>query len=249
MKKILVIEDDEIIKSNICDLLEERGFDFYSALNGKEGIKQVLSVKPDLIICDILMPGLNGYEVKKALSLDEQTAIIPFIYLSAKMELSDVRKGMDLGADDYLIKPFDNNELLNSIETRLNKAQKIKSFISLEQITSSATLLQRYFTVNNNPELIDSETISYIKSEGNYSHIYFEDQKKVLVRKLIKQWLTILPDEKFIKIHQSIIVSLEHIEKIERLSARNYKMKIRGYSELLPISQRCLSQIKEKYNA
>src|SRR5690606_30064941 len=126
MKKILVIEDNNEIRENIVEILELDGYEAMEAANGVEGVQVALKEVPDLIICDIMMPELDGYGVLHILSKKEATAGIPFIFLTAKAERSDMRKGMNLGADDYLTKPFDDTELLEAIEVRLKKVDALK---------------------------------------------------------------------------------------------------------------------------
>jgi len=121
MKKILIIEDNLEVRENTTEILSLASYDVVSAESGKIGVEVAQHERPDLIICDIMMPELDGYGVLHILSKNEETAGIPFIFLSAKAEKSDVRKGMDLGADDYLTKPFDDTDLLNAIEARLKK--------------------------------------------------------------------------------------------------------------------------------
>lgn len=120
-KKILLIEDNPEVRENTTEILELAGYNVTSAPNGKVGVELVQRDKPDLIICDIMMPDLDGYGVLHILSKKPETAAIPFIFLTAKTEKMDVRKGMNLGADDYLTKPFDDTDLLNAIEARLQK--------------------------------------------------------------------------------------------------------------------------------
>jgi DNA-binding response OmpR family regulator len=121
MKKILVIEDNEDIRENTAEILSLANYSVISAHNGKVGVDLANKEKPDLIICDIMMPELDGYGVLHILSKKPETAAIPFIFVTAKTERSDIRKGMELGADDYLTKPFDDAELLNAIEARFKK--------------------------------------------------------------------------------------------------------------------------------
>jgi DNA-binding response OmpR family regulator len=121
MKKILLIEDNAEIRENTGEILTLAGYDVHTAENGKVGVHLVQVESPDLIICDIMMPELDGYGVLHILGKSPQTAKIPFIFLTAKTEKADIRKGMELGADDYLTKPFSDTELLNAIETRLHK--------------------------------------------------------------------------------------------------------------------------------
>ncbi|MBX2842979.1 MAG: response regulator [Flammeovirgaceae bacterium] len=123
MKKILVIEDNEDVRENIAEILELANYHVISAVNGKEGVTIAQKDPVDMIICDIMMPELDGYGVLHILSKSPSTARIPFIFLTAKSDKGDFRKGMTLGADDYLTKPFDDIELLDAVETRLRKGE------------------------------------------------------------------------------------------------------------------------------
>lgn len=121
MKKVLLIEDDDIIRNNTEEILRLAQYEVITANNGKTGSELALKLKPDIIVCDILMPQLDGFGVLYILSKNKNTASIPFIFLTAKTQKSDIRRGMGMGADDYLCKPFDDNDLLSTIETRLKK--------------------------------------------------------------------------------------------------------------------------------
>jgi two-component system sensor histidine kinase/response regulator len=121
LKNILVVEDDENVRENILELLNAEGFSSYGAKDGEEGINLAREKHPDLIICDIMMPKLDGYRVLTVLTKESATARIPFIFLTARTERENMRKGMDLGADDYIMKPFTRKELLQAIQTRLDK--------------------------------------------------------------------------------------------------------------------------------
>lgn len=125
-KKILLIEDNQVMRENTAEILELAQFEVATAENGKIGVQRAKEFKPDLIVCDIMMPILDGYGVLHLLSKDPQTASIPFIFLTAKAEKSELRKGMELGADDYLTKPFEETALLNAIEVRLKKNALVK---------------------------------------------------------------------------------------------------------------------------
>src|SRR5215510_7201224 len=122
-RTILIIDDHEDIRENIAEILSFGGYKTFTAENGKRGIETALKEKPDLIICDIMMPELDGYGVLHLIRKNETTQTTPFIFLTAKTERSDFRKGMEMGADDYVTKPFDDIEILNAIEIRLKKAE------------------------------------------------------------------------------------------------------------------------------
>lgn len=125
MHKILIIEDDINLQETTAEFLVEEGFNVITASNGIEGVQQSIEEMPDIILCDISMPKLNGFEVFKFLRENLLTNSIPFIFLTAKTEKEDVRTGMQLGADDYITKPFDFDELLTAIKVRLDKRLKL----------------------------------------------------------------------------------------------------------------------------
>lgn len=122
MKKILIIEDEPEMRRNIAALLRFRDYEPLAAENGNRGLELARRERPDLILCDVTMPELDGYEVLRRLRADAALALIPFIFLTAKGEKDDLRSGMNLGADDYLTKPVGNVDLVRAIETRLQRA-------------------------------------------------------------------------------------------------------------------------------
>ncbi len=126
MKKILVIEDEESVRENIVELLDAEGFEVISAENGRDGVDLAKVMAPDLIVCDVMMPGLDGYGVLTALRQASVTAAVPFIFLTAKAAKADFRQGMELGADDYITKPFTRAELLGAIASRLKKQEAVQ---------------------------------------------------------------------------------------------------------------------------
>jgi CRP-like cAMP-binding protein/CheY-like chemotaxis protein len=132
MQHILVIEDNEGMRENIAEILMLSGYHVTTASNGREGVEAALNIKPDLIVCDIMMPLLDGYGVLYMLSKHPETSGIPFIFLTAKSDKSDFRKGMEMGADDYITKPFDGIELLNAVESRLKKAVSIRQSFTID---------------------------------------------------------------------------------------------------------------------
>jgi CheY-like chemotaxis protein len=127
MKKILVIDDSTEIRENTAEIISLAGYTVYTAENGKIGVEIALKEIPDLIVCDIMMPELDGYGVLHLIKKNPGTENIPFIFLTAKTERTDFRKGMEMGADDYITKPFDDLELLRAIEIRLKKMEIIQA--------------------------------------------------------------------------------------------------------------------------
>jgi len=179
MKKILLIEDNQDVRENTADILELENYHVITAQNGKIGVEKAIEHLPDIIICDIMMPELDGYGVYECLSVNQKTANIPFIYLTAKSEKADIRKGMNLGVDDYLIKPFEEEDLLNAIECRLKK----KEFITKEfsnNIDGISKFLNEASEYLNLEELSKERTLKKYKNkeeifrEGSTAlHLYF----------------------------------------------------------------------------
>lgn len=124
MTRILIIEDEPAMRANLMEALELEGFQPLSAADGREGIAVARQERPDLVLCDVLMPDLDGHDVLRALRADPATARVPFLFLTAKGERSDVREGMNMGADDYLVKPVPLKELFAAIRTRLERHEE-----------------------------------------------------------------------------------------------------------------------------
>ena len=185
MKKILLIEDNEDIRSNTAEILELTNYEVIVAENGKVGIEKAIEHKPDLIICDIMMPLLDGYGVLHAVHKNDTIKNTPFIFLTAKTERSDFRKGMELGADDYITKPFSGTELLNAVDSRLNKIDLIR-----QQITPGLEGLQHLIQTSTNNNTLQSITEDrninkykkkqIVYSEGNHpNRLYYIVKGKV----------------------------------------------------------------------
>lgn len=179
MKKILVIEDNDEVRDNTSEILTLSNYIVFTAENGKSGIEIALKEKPDLIICDIMMPVLDGYAVLHLLSKHEATSAIPFIFLTAKSEKSDFRKGMESGADDYLTKPFDGIELLNAIKTRLQKTELLKKTFSavpaeIDELINSAKLSGNIHLTSEEREVCSFKKKHILYSEGQRpKYVYY----------------------------------------------------------------------------
>ena len=245
MKKILIIEDEENILFNIKYLLEVNGFETITARDGEEGFNIAKKTLPDLIISDIMMPVADGYALKSKLNENDQTALIPFIFLTAKAEMNDMRSGMNLGADDYLVKPFKSADLLKAIEIRLKKAgENGKKPSDLKhQFKNDGRI---FIDVRDKQIFIKINEIKYIRAVGAYTEIYSVEEKKFLIRKLLKEWEEVLPEENFLRIHRSIIINLDHVAKVEKWFNRSYKVYLTGSTPALDISQRYAVKLKNK---
>ncbi|TXK33807.1 response regulator [Pontibacter qinzhouensis] len=186
MKKILLIEDNQEIRENIAEILSLANYDILEAENGKVGVDLAKREIPDLIICDIMMPQLDGYGVLHMLSGNTATSAIPFIFLTAKSEKEDFRKGMNLGADDYLIKPFDDLELLDAVEMRLRKNEALKAGFQKNAEGLNEFLQEAKGQENLDKLTSDKQKLQRFKkkqplfSEGNYPNaLFFINKGKV----------------------------------------------------------------------
>src|SRR5215831_7885797 len=162
MQTLLVIDDNTEIRENTAEILSLAGYNTLTAENGKKGVEVAIKKKPDLIVCDIMMPELDGYGVLHLLKKNPETEQIPFIFLTAKAERGDFRKGMEMGADDFITKPFDDLELLRAIETRLRKAEILHAQYSPGEKGANDLIkdLEGSGLLALDPEQYDSERLS-----------------------------------------------------------------------------------------
>ncbi|MUL38596.1 response regulator transcription factor [Gloeocapsopsis dulcis] len=199
MKKILVIEDEPPVRANIVDLLEFEDFEVVSAENGFLGALWAQEHLPDLIICDVMMPEINGYEVLHALHQDPMTATIPFIFLTAMADKADIRHGIEQGADDYLTKPFSADELLGAIATRLAKHETVMQQYNQEHQRTIALQQQLH------------ELEQYIDSKDELLEDFQQKLHRVvsklnLALHLLKKIPQGMPQERCLKLLQTICV-------------------------------------------
>lgn len=189
MIKILLVEDNNEIRENTAEILELASYKVNTVANGKEGYESAVKEQPDLIVCDIMMPVLDGYGLLHLISKNENLKSIPFIFLTAKTERGDLRKGMEMGADDYITKPFTDIELLNAIESRLQKAKFQQDRAKASQNLDN--FINEIKNENALEKLTDSKMINHYKkkqriySEGNYPHgLYFLNSGKIRTYKI-----------------------------------------------------------------
>lgn len=182
MKKILVIEDNQDIRENAAEILELSHYKVFTAENGLNGIEIALAQKPDLILCDIMMPEMDGYGVLHMVQKNPDLKATPFIFFSAKTEQSDIRRGMGLGADDYIPKPFSATDLLTTVESRLKKTELLKEnieaglkgFNQLLSISNGKNVLQEFLEGRHTNKYKKKQVIY---NEGNRPTRLFYVQK------------------------------------------------------------------------
>lgn len=188
-KKILLIEDNNDIRENTAEILSLSGYTVITAENGKTGVTLAQTQLPDVIVCDIMMPVLDGFGVLHLLGKDERTAGIPFIFLTARSDRSDLRKGMEMGADDYLTKPFSDIELMNAIESRLKKTEILKKEFGKNLEGISDFLSEVKDMADLQKLTLEKESNTYRKKdeiyrEGNYPRgMYYLNAGKIKTAK------------------------------------------------------------------
>lgn len=221
MTKILLIEDNPDMRENTAEILELSDYDVITAENGKIGVELAKEHIPALIICDIMMPQLDGYGVLRILSKLPETASIPFIFLTAKAEKTDFRKGMKLGADDYLTKPFEEIELMDAIEMRLKKSSSFKTTIkksgtALNQFEQHLHYAKSLEDVARNRQTTLYKKKQIVFSEGSYPHeVFFIQKGKVKLSKANtdgKEYITDLLGEGDFMGHLAILENTKHTE-------------------------------------
>lgn len=248
-KKILLIEDNKNLLMNLKTFLEIEKYEVKTETEGKSGITSAKEWKPDLIICDINLPLKDGYEVLSSLSRDEVTKLIPFIFLTSKVEREELRKGMQLGADDYIFKPFDLDDLLNSIKTRIEKS----SFRNQAPAAGKENMIYEMddkILVNTGGKMLlfAVKDIKWMKAENPYIRLKLSDGKYSLQRQTLNEWESKLPKKFFLRIHRSTIINMEYITKIEKMNNTSYIIRVKDESEPFVISKRYSVKIRDHFS-
>ena len=249
MKTILLIEDETSLRNMIRSFLEMNDYSIITANDGSNGLELAKRVLPDLIISDVMMPNMDGFQLKEELGKEEVTSIIPFIFLTSISEREKFRKGMELGADDYLNKPVVLDELKKAIDTQLSKrellikeyAKKHKKKQQKEYAYNEHVLLKD----RGNPRFIKVESIICITADDKYTKVYLDSNEKIISANSLKGWEKLLPDNNFLRIHRATLINIAAIEKIDKWFNRGYKVKLKGITEGFEISRRYYSNIRE----
>lgn len=212
MSKILILEDDENVRLPVIDLLEAENFTVVAAEDGQKGVELARSEHPDLIVSDIMMPKLDGYGVFEALQKDPITAVIPFIFLTAKTDPSDIRDGLGLGVDDYITKPFEPEDLVDSIQTRLDKYKRISE--AALKAEDNPDYDQIFIKDGESCWFVEYEKIRLLESEDNYVRVFF-DTEKPLISRTLNYLEERLPKNRFYRANRKQIINLKWIKHIQ----------------------------------
>jgi len=238
MDKILIIEDEKGIRDTLTEILEIAGYEVVAASDGKIGIEKVISEEPDLVLCDINMSDFDGFEVLNSLkSRLEGKAFPPFIYVTAKSELADIKKGLGLGADDYILKPFKNDEIVQRVRLRLNQRKSIqKSFEDQNRQTISINKFGKLgIPSESGLDLYSIEDIIKCQADRSYCDFTIQNQPKVTVSRPMKDFEDVLLSHGFLKVHRSTIVNLNHVVKYLHQNGGELLMSDNTY---VPVSTR-----------
>jgi two-component system LytT family response regulator len=250
--QLLIIDDDEQFGLFVAQFLRQQGFEVVCARSGQEGIRAAADRLPDLVICDLEMPGMNGQAVLANLRLDARLADVSLIFLTGQSAPEQIRAGMNLGADDYLTKPVDADELLRAVKARLARAQ-IARRLPKQRMADNASDdtrlgLDDTILVKNTSEkkLIRVREVKRIIAYGEYSWVYWEKGRGALLRKPLKQWEAELPEHQFIRIHRQAIINLAFLERVEKPFSGGQKVHLRDTAEPIAVSQRLAPSLNRK---
>jgi two-component system LytT family response regulator len=197
------------------------------------------------------MPFLDGFQVKKILNKNDITSSIPFVYLTASADIDSMRKGMQLGADDYVVKPIDAHEILKIIEKRLKRISSIKLPDTNKNNQNSEE--EKRLSIDDKISLnvgkdyvfVPVKDIVFISVSGDYTKVYVNGEKKVLIKKTILSWEKILPEKTFVRVHRNKIINLNYVEKLEPFFNGSLIAKLKNYPDAIRFSKRYSRKIKK----
>lgn len=249
METVLFIEDDRALRENFGKILSLNNYYPILAETGEMGLRLAKKIIPDLIICDIMLPDIDGYQILKELSQSKETQTIPFIFLTAKAEMEDLRKGMNLGADDYFTKPIKTKEVLKAIRLRLDKKIKVSEMAAdVKQDENQQLSIEDSILISSDGKAhsVNINEIVCIISAGVYSNINIINNEVFLVRKLIKEWEKILPEKCFIRVHRTAIINTNHIKSIEKSPNHTFRIFLKDFNRAIVSSHKFSRRLREK---
>ena len=249
MEKILIIDDEVDLRDGVKSALELNNYEVFCAGNGKQGFEIAKEIKPNLILCDIMMPDKDGYWVLENVRKDQTLATVPFVFITAKVERADLRKGMDLGADDYLTKPFKVAELLKAIEVRLEKNEAFSTNISSTNIKLDKIEKDKFVFLDTGKSIepIQINNIECILADNIYTQVFIPDRKFITVRKSLAEWEKILPENTFVRIHRGTIINLNYIKSIEKWFNQTMIIHMQNYNKPVTMSRSYSAKLKDKF--
>ncbi|MEY4388280.1 MAG: hypothetical protein RLY20_3563 [Verrucomicrobiota bacterium] len=245
--RILVIDDDEIFGQLVARFLSNHQFAVTYVPSGADGLRAANEQLPDLVICDMDMPGMDGNAVLAQLRQDARLADISLMFLTGNSAPEQIRAGMNLGADDYLTKPLDADELLRAVKARLARAlvrrQRESSPPNDGRLSLDDTILVRTSTEK---KLIKVREVKSIVAYGEYSWVYWDKGSSALLRKPLKQWAVELPEQQFVRVHRQAIVNLAFLERVGKPAGGGQQVHLRDTPEPIAVSQRLAPMLNRR---
>jgi hypothetical protein len=289
-KKILIIDDDLLIAQLIAEFLKRKSYSVITAAEGERGLALAFEQSPDLVLCDLDMPKLDGWGLIKRLRANEQFSDLPVIFLSACHDREKIRQSINLGGDDFIAKPAELTEIHKAIDARLDRQEKqvqrqIKNLQKAVQVfagivhdlgskdagirwlaevsknqskpksplfppdeqTASAPPPDYFLAVSNTRRhYVKLSEVKVFVACGEYSRAHWGDQQKMMFRKPLKQWVQELPTNQFIRVHRKAIINLNFLDYVELDANRKPQVHIKGFTEVLSVSQRCAPQLNRQ---
>lgn len=220
MEELLIVEDERDIRETLQEMLELAGYNVRAAKNGREGFEAIMNKRPDLVLCDVNMPQLDGFQLLELINQRLKDEVIPpFLFLTAKVEKQDIREGMNLGAEDYILKPFDHSDILRIIRLRLDKRKKLLKTTengSLNSISNGSSLGKLALPCEDGLEMIAFDKIIRCQADRAYCNFFLNDGRSILVSKPMKEFELSLTERDFVRVHKSTIININHIDKFVR---------------------------------
>lgn len=264
---ILIIEDDQAFVFSVTRLLSGHGYSVLAASEGLGAIDLAATSRPDLILCDVELPTIDGYEVLRLLRQNPQLADIPVILLTGRSDKRDVRAGMNLGADDYLTKPVSAADLLQSVQTRIERRRFHEKWAEQQVKPATRTASRRAVepdapgsgTQPGEPSpssrsvllrtaagsrVVRVDHITHLTADGEYSRVFWVQGKGVMLRKSLKSWAAELPAAQFIRVHRNTLVNAAYVESVYPSGGGRLTLGLRGRPEAIQVSLRLAPRVK-----
>jgi DNA-binding LytR/AlgR family response regulator len=246
---VLIVEDDSNLAQALAHFLRCNELLVITAGDGRRAIELATSARPDLILCDLDLPGVHGFDVLALLQDNPELWDIPFLILTGRGGFKDIRKGMNLGADDYLVKPVPPEELLAAVRARLRRRQRRQQNLESPSSSSKAESGESdddvpskgeplFLKTPEGRQRVEVEDIQWISAYGEYTRIHWAASSHALLRKPMKAWEADLSSEIFLRIHRNSIINLRWLERVEKGEDGEMMAYLREKVEPIPVSLR-----------
>lgn len=258
---ILLIEDDSALAAALGQFLRGQGFEVITVSDGLRGVEIATSTRPNLILCDLDLPKMDGFGVLAVLQTNPDLWDTPFLFITGRGHLKDIRAGMNLGADDYLVKPVPPEDLLTAIQTRLRiyhrrGKSRAGSLEHRSQTTArdedEATEAQSGSIFLRTPvgrQRVAMTEIEWIAAYGEYSRVIWGGTEGVLVRKTMKSWEAELPGDVFLRVHRNAILNLNRLVRVEKVDATVMRAYLQGRPDPIEVSLRKTAVLNRRLKA